>query len=88
VSRVQPISLQLMADVVVREDNQDILVAGRSGHGLRVTRPGRALRTLLDHLARGGMSRNALCDWAMCAVVDDRDVDLARLYFALGDIER
>jgi hypothetical protein len=43
---------------------------------------------LLDRLARGGLDRNAICDEAMGAGAEDRGVDLARLYFALGEIER
>ena len=86
---MQPIyTLQLMPDVAVREDKQDILVAVPSGAALRLKRPGRAFRTLLDNLARGGMDRNTLCDEAMGAVADDGGADLARLYFALGEIER
>jgi len=86
---VQPVyTLQLMPNVEVREDKQDILLAGHSGTALRLQRPGSAFRTLLDNLARGGMDRNTLCDAAMGAVADDRGADLARLYFVLGGIER
>lgn len=77
-----------MANVEVREDKQGILVAGPAGAALRLKRPGSAFRTLLDHLARGGMDRNTICDQAMGAVADDGGADLARLYFALGEIER
>ena len=72
----------------MREDEQDILVAGPSGAALRFKRPGSAFRALLDSLARGGMDRNTICDQAMGAVADDRGADVARLYFALGEIER
>ncbi len=81
-------TLQLARDVQVREDAQDILVAGPSGAALRFKRPGIAFRALLDGLARGGMDRDRICDQAMGAVADDRGADAARLYFALGEIER
>jgi SagB-type dehydrogenase family enzyme len=81
-------TLALTPNVEMREDKQDILLAGPSGAALRLQRPGRALRTLLDNLARGGMDRNAICDEAMGAVADDGGTGLARLYFALGEIER
>ena len=81
-------ALQLAPHVEVREDQQDILVAGPSGAALRLKRPGSAFRTLLDSLARGGMNRNAICDKAMGTAGDDAGADLARLYFALGEIER
>ena len=81
-------TLQLIPNVEVREDEQDVLVAGPSGAALRFKRPGRAFRALLKHLADGGMDRNTICDQAMGAVADDRGADLARLYFALGEIER
>jgi oxazoline/thiazoline dehydrogenase len=81
-------TLQLARDVEVREDAQDILVAGPSGAALRFKRPGSGFRTLLDSLVRGGMDRNTICDQAMGAVADDRGADVARLYFALGEIER
>jgi SagB-type dehydrogenase family enzyme len=81
-------ALQLAPNVEVREDKQDILVAGPSGAALRLKRPGSAFRTLLDNLARGGMDRNTICDKAMGAVGDDGGADLARLYFALAEIER
>jgi len=81
-------TLQLAPNVELREDKQDILVAGPSGAALRLKRPGSAFRALLDHLARGGMDRNTICDKAMGAAVDDAGADLARLYFALGEIER
>ena len=81
-------TLQLMPEVEVREDKQDILVAGPSGAALRLKRPGSAFRTLLDLLARGGMDRDTLCDEAMGAADDDGGADLARLYFVLGEIER
>jgi SagB-type dehydrogenase family enzyme len=77
--------------VEVREDRQDILVTGPSGTALRLKRPGSAFRTLLDNLARGGMERNSICDKAMGAATaaDDNDgAGLARLYFALSEIER
>jgi SagB-type dehydrogenase family enzyme len=74
--------------VEVREDKQDILVIGPSSAALRLKRPGGAFRTLLDNLARGGMDRNTICDKAMGAAADDDGVGLARLYFALGEIER
>jgi SagB-type dehydrogenase family enzyme len=80
--------LQLMPDVKLLEDEQDILLAGSSGAALRLQRPGSALRTLLDDLARGGMDRNTLCDQAIAAVADDGGADLPRLYFVLGEIER
>jgi hypothetical protein len=54
-----------MPEVEVREDKQDILVAGPSGTALRLMRPGNAFRTLLDLLVRGGMDRGTLCDEAM-----------------------
>ena len=79
-------TLQLTPNVELREDRQDILVAGPSGAALRLKRPGSAFRALLDHLARGGMDRNTICDKAMGA--DDDGAGLARLYFALGEIER
>lgn len=86
---LQPVyALQLMPDVEVREDKQDILVFGPSGSALRLKRPSRAFRTLLEKLARGGMDRNTLCDEAMCAVADHGGADLPRLYFALSKIER
>lgn len=81
-------TLQLMPNVEVRDDGQDVLVAGPSGAALRLNRPGGAFRTLLDRLARGGLDRDAICDEAMGAGAEDRGVDLARLYFALGEIER
>jgi oxazoline/thiazoline dehydrogenase len=81
-------ALQLTPNVEVREDKQDILLARPSGVALRLKRPGRAFRALLDHLARGGMDRDTICDEAMGAVADDGGADLARLYFALGEIER
>jgi oxazoline/thiazoline dehydrogenase len=81
-------TLQLMPDVKVREDKQDILVAGLAGAALRFRRPGSAFRTLIDHLARGGMDRNTICDEAMGAAANDRGADLARLYYALDEIER
>ena len=55
-------TLQLIPNVEVREDEQDILVAGPSGAALRLKRPGSAFRALLKHLARGGMDRNTICD--------------------------
>src|SRR4051812_30453250 len=81
-------TLQLMADVEVREDAQDILLAGPSGAGLRLKRPSSAFRALLGHLARGGMDRSALCEVAMGATADGFGTNLARLYFALAEIER
>jgi len=81
-------TLQLARDVEVHEDAQDILVAGPSGAALRFKRPGSAFRTLLDSLARGGMDHNTICDQAMGAIADDAGAGLARLYFALGEIER
>jgi oxazoline/thiazoline dehydrogenase len=80
-------TLQLTRDVEVREDAHDILVVGPSGAALRFKRPGSAFRMLLDSLARGGMDRNTICDQAMGAAADE-GADLARLYFALGEIER
>ena len=81
-------TLQLTPNVELREDRQDILVAGPSGAALRLKRPGSAFRALLDHLARGGMDRNTICDKAMGAAAGDDGGGLARLYFALGEIER
>jgi SagB-type dehydrogenase family enzyme len=81
-------TLQLVPEVEVREDKQDVLVAGPSGTALRLKRPGNELRTLLDLLARGGMDRATLCDEAMTAADDDGGADLARLYFVLAEIER
>ncbi len=81
-------TLRLMPAMEVREDKQDIVLAGPSGAALRLKRPGGALRTLLDLLARGGMDRNTLCDEAMAAVANEGGADLARLYFTLGEIER
>ena len=70
-------TLQLVPNVKVREDKQDILLAGPSGAALRLKRPGNAFRTLLERLARGGMDRNTLCDEAMGAGADDAGADLA-----------
>lgn len=80
-------TLQLMPNVEVREDKQGMLVIGPSG-ALRMKRPGSAFRTLLGRLARGGLDRDKICDEALGAGADDRSVDLARLYFALGEFER
>jgi SagB-type dehydrogenase family enzyme len=81
-------TLEFGPEVEVRDDEQDILVAGSSGTALRLKRPGTAFRTLLDLLARGGMDRESLCDKAMGAADDDGGAELARLYFVLGEIER
>ena len=44
--------VQLAPNVEVREDEQDILVAGPSGAALRLKHPGSAFRALLDNLAQ------------------------------------
>jgi hypothetical protein len=58
-------TLQLTPKIEVREDKENILVAGPCGAALRLKRPGRAFRALLDHLARGGMDRDTIRDGAM-----------------------
>jgi oxazoline/thiazoline dehydrogenase len=81
-------TLQLGPEVEVREDGNDILVAGPSGTALRARRPGNELRTLLELLRRGGMDRTSLCAEAMAAAGKEGSVDRARLYVVLSAIER
>jgi SagB-type dehydrogenase family enzyme len=81
-------ALQLVPEVEVREDGQDVVVAGPSGTALRLKRPGNEFRTLLDLLAHGGVDRATLCDEAMTAADDDGRADLARLHFVLAELER
>jgi hypothetical protein len=80
--------LRLTPTVMMREDGEDILLIGPSGAALRLKRPGSAFRTLLDSLSRGGMDRDTICEKAMRASAGDEGANLARLYFALDQIER
>jgi SagB-type dehydrogenase family enzyme len=77
--------LQLASDVNVREDDQGIFVAGPFG-ALRI-KANAGFRRLLDGLARGGLTREGICDEAI-GMSDGSSAESARFYFALEEIER
>jgi SagB-type dehydrogenase family enzyme len=78
-------TLQFAPGVEMREDDRGILLVSPFG-ALRV-RSSPGFRRLLDGLARGGLTRDGICDDAI-GTSDDGGAGSARFYFALAEIER
>ncbi|MDP3253650.1 MAG: SagB family peptide dehydrogenase [Hydrogenophaga sp.] len=76
--------LSLNRTVVLRVSEHDLLLVGSDGNATRLTKPGKALKTLLTNLIAGGMTADQLC--AVAAWQDD--ADLARLYYAIATFEK
>lgn len=78
-------TLTLKNTVVVHEHGGDLLLAGPDGNAVRLTKPGKALKSLLTHLTAGGMTTDQLCEAAASV---DASADLVRLYYAVASFEK
>lgn len=77
--------LTLKRTVVLQENGDDLLLAGYDGNAVRLTKPGKALKSLLTNLTAGGMTADQLC---AAAAREDDSADLARLYYAIATFEK
>lgn len=78
-------TLTLKTTVTIQEQGNDLLLAGHDRNAVRLTSPGKGLKSLLAQLVAGGMTADQLCE---AAVSEDSGTDLARLYYAVARFEK
>lgn len=80
-----PYRLQFKPGVSLTEEDKGLCVAGPLGRYSRLPQPHPALRWMLEQLARGGMSADDMCTFALS---QDPSIEPARLFYLLARLEK
>lgn len=76
--------LLLKKNLVILNEGEDIILANSDGTTNRIIAPSIAQQVILDHLKKGGFTKDQLLN---IALNEDPDADLARLYYLILFLE-